>query len=109
MKIIIGNKIYESWDEPTFPSKRSKDKTISLKFYGHHQFKDFPEFIILDKFKYQWILKGCKLTSVSHVLDIFDKTYDTCIIISYESKSGSHIKEAIKSEIRNINIERILG
>ena len=106
MKIIIGNNSYNlnSWDEPRISSK---NKTISFKLYGHQQFKDFPELIILDKFRYQWILKGCELKRILHSIDPYTKTDDTDITISYKSKSGSHLKESIKGEIRDWNLNKL--
>ena len=52
MKIIIGNQTYESksWDQPILASKKVKNKIVDLIIGGNHEFKDFPELIILDKY-----------------------------------------------------------
>jgi hypothetical protein len=53
MKIIIGNQIYESnsWDEPRLVSKKDKNKIVDLIIRGDHRFQDFPELVVLDKYK----------------------------------------------------------
>jgi hypothetical protein len=111
MKIIIGNQTYESksWDEPILASKKVKNKIVDLIISGNNEFKDFPELIILDKYKYQWILKGCKLVKSHTKINLYDRTYDTYLTISYESRSGSHIKAVIKGEIRDWNIDKLIG
>ena len=87
MKIIIGNQTYESksWDQPILASKKVKNKIVDLIISGNNEFKDFPELIILDKYKYQWILKGCKLVKSHTKINLYDRTYDTYLTISYET------------------------
>ena len=111
MKIIIGNQIYESnsWDEPRLVSKKDKNKIVDLIIRGDHRFQDFPELVVLDKYKYQWILKGCELVKSYTKINLYDRTYDTYLTISYESRSGSHIKEVIKGEIRDWNIDKLIS
>jgi len=105
MNIIIGDKKYLTWDEPYLPKK--SNNTL-IMFHDKFEDDDIPDLIILDKHKYQWILKGCKLIKKEYVLFVgdFSKTHLT---ISYEFRSGSHIKEVIKGEIRDWNIDKIIG
>ncbi len=109
MEIIIGDKKYKIWDEPKLPSKRSKIKEVVIRLDG--EFKGpISDIIILNKYKYQWVLKGCQL--VKHE-DITGKFFEmnppkrTRLTISFKERSGSHINEVVKSEIRDWNIEKL--
>ena len=111
MNVIIGDKKYQSWEEPLLPSKRSKNKTTVIKLYEIFDGDDVPDLIILDKYNYQWILKGCKLIKKEYIKGWnsspgMDKTNLT---ITYESRAGSHIKDSIKGEIRDWNINKLLS
>jgi hypothetical protein len=57
MVIIIGDKKYNTWDEPQLPSKRSKIKTVVIKLEGSFN-GPLSDIIILSKYRYQWVLKG---------------------------------------------------
>ena len=87
---------------------KKKMKQESNKFEDD----DIPDLIILDKHKYQWILKGCKLIKKEYMPTSYKPigdSFKTHLTISYESRSGSHIKEVIKGEIRDWNIDKIIG
>lgn len=109
MEIIIGDKKYNTWDEPELPSKRSKIKTVVIKFEGIFN-GPLSDIIILSKYKYQWVLKGCKLVKHEDITDRFfemNSPKRTRLTVSFEQRSGSHIKDVIKSEIRDWNIEKL--
>lgn len=109
MEIIIGDKKYNTWDEPQLPSKRSKIKTVVIKIEGSFN-GPLSDIIILSKYRYQWILKGCKLVTHEDITDRFfemNSPKRTRLTVSFEQRSGSHIKDVIKSEIRDWNIEKI--
>jgi len=109
MNIIIGDKKYLTWDEPYLPKK--SNNTV-IMFHDKFEDDDIPDLIILDKHKYQWILKGCKLIKKEYMpvsYTSIGNSFKTHLTISYESRSGSHIKEVIKGEIRDWNIDKIIG
>jgi hypothetical protein len=109
MEIIIGDKKYDTWDEPQLPSKRSKVKTVVINFRGKFQ-GPISDIIVISKYKYQWVLKGCELIKHEDVggrLFEMDPEKRTRLTISFKERSGSHIKEVIKSEIRDWNIEKL--
>ena len=114
MNIIIGDKKYSTWDEPHLPKK--SNNTV-IMFHDKFEDDDIPDLIILDKHKYQWILKGCKLIKKEYMPinrwhnqhTTLGHSFKTHLTISYESRSGSHIKEVIKGEIRDWNIDKIIG
>ncbi len=109
MEIIIGDKKYNTWDEPKLPSKRSRIKTIILKFDGKFE-GPISDIIILSKYKYQWVLKGCELIRYEDITGKFfemNSPKRTQLTISFKERSGSHISETIKSEIRDWNIEKL--
>ena len=108
MNIIIGDKKYQSWEEPLLPSKRSKNKTIVIRLYEIFDGDVVPDLIILDKYKYQWILKGCKLTKKEFIKG-WNSSPGMDLTITYESRAGSHIKDSIKGEIRDWNINKLLS
>ena len=84
----------------------------TVLFHDKFEDDDIPDLIILDKHKYQWILKGCKLIKKEYIPTSYKpigNSFKTHLTISYESRSGSHIKEVIKGEIRDWNIDKIIG
>ncbi len=108
MEIIINDKKYSSWDEPILPKKNSKSKIVSIVIYD--RFDDvLSDIIILSKTHYQWILKGCKLIKHEDIGDRFmdSKIKKTRLTISYQDRSGSHLKDFVKSEIRDYLLDKV--
>jgi hypothetical protein len=108
MEIIIGDKKYNTWDEPILPKKNSKNKIVSIVIYDKFD-HILPEVIILNKTYYKWVLKGCKLIKQEDIGDRFmdSKIKRTRLTISYQDRSGSHLKNFVKSEIRDYLLSKV--
>jgi hypothetical protein len=105
MEVKIGDKIYETWD---FPELKKKSGTLSFKFYGDFT-GPFSDIIIISKHHYQWVLQGCKFIKQEDIGDRFmqEKEKRTQLTFSYEKKSGSHIKEVVKSQVRDYLLDKV--
>ena len=105
---INGKKHTTYWDEPQL--KNNKAKIISLKI--NESFSgELEDIIIINKYKYHWLLKGCKLLQN---IDIGDKFFDvkvksTNLVISYVEKFGSPNREDIDLEIRDWNLRKLIS
>lgn len=108
MKIIIGDKSYSTWDEPDLPKKGSKNKVVAIVIYEKFD-GAFSDIIVLSKYKYQWVLKGCKLISQEDIGDRFmdSKIKKTRLIISFEERTGSHLEGFVQSEIRDYLLSKV--
>lgn len=107
---VIGDKSFTSWNDPSVGKKKNGQLIIRIpgKFSG-----PISGIIILKKYKYQWILKGCKLVSHETIDNRLwydtdsDRKEETRLVISYKERSGSHSEEVIKSDIRDWKIRQI--
>lgn len=108
MKITIGDRSYETWDEPSLPKKNSKNKVVTIVIYDKFE-GDVDDIIIISKTHYQWVLKGCKLIKHEDIGDRFmdTKIKKTRLTISFEKRSGSHLDSVVKSEIRDYLIDKV--
>jgi hypothetical protein len=111
MEIIIGDKKYNSWTEPSFSKKRSKKQTTTLSIYDKFE-GDISDIIIIKKRYYQWILKGCSLIRKEEVnnLQLFFPSLSrnlTKLTISFDERCGSHLGDFIKSEIRDYLLDKV--
>jgi hypothetical protein len=109
MDIYINDKKHTTyWDEPQL--KNNKDKIISLKI--NESFSgELEDIIIISKYRYHWLLKGCKLLKN---IDIGDRFFDvkvksTNLVISYDEKYGSPNREDIDREIRDWNLRKLIS
>ena len=110
MEIIIGDKKYWCWDLPQF-SKKTKNQTITFKIYDTFE-GQLDDVIIINKTYYQWVLTGCKLIKHRDCSDKFmrmddEKKKTTELTIFFENRSGSHLKEVVKSEVRDYLVSKV--
>lgn len=108
MEILIGDKKYNTWDEPILPKKKSKNKIVSIVIYDNFE-GIISDIIILSKYNYQWVLKGCKLIKHEDIGDRFmeDRIKKTRLTVSFEERTGSHIKGFVQSEIRDYLLSKV--
>lgn len=98
---INGKKHTTYWDEPQL--KNNKSKIVSLKI-NESFFGELDDIIILSKYRYHWLLKGCNLLQN---IDNNDKS--TTLIVSYVEKFGSPNREDINQEIRDWNLRKLIS
>ena len=108
MEIIIGNRKYNTWDEPVLPKRRSKNKIVTIVIYDKFE-GILSDVIVLSKYKYQWVLKGCKLIKHEDIGDRFmdSKINKTRLTISFEERVGSHLNGFVESEIRDYLLSKV--
>lgn len=112
MKIIISNKEYSSWDQPTFNGHKKKPSKTKLKFFGRFESDEISDIVIIEGYKYTWVLKGCILLDNkiirTGVFDPESNVVQSELTISYQERNGSHISQVVKSQIRDWSISKIL-
>ena len=108
MEIIICDRKYNTWDEPVLPKRRSKNKIVTIVVYDKFE-GILSDVIVLSKYKYKWVLKGCKLIKHEDIGDRFmdSKIKKTRLTISFEERVGRHLDGFVESEIRDYLICKV--
>ena len=110
MYILINNKKYNTWDSPQFGKKRNDQVVLTIydNFSG-----PIDDIIIVCNTSYSWIFKGCQLKRIEDTSSgpFFSdkKVKRTTLTLSYKERSGSHLPDVIKSEIRDWKLKQIIS